>query len=350
VGNSGTTIRLILGILAGQPFTATVAGDESIRRRPMARVVEPLKKMGAKIHGRQKDTLAPLTITGGGLRPIRYAPTVASAQVKSSILLAGLYASGVTTVVEKAPTRDHTERMLEYFGANIKKEGLSVSIEGNSFLRAGEVTVPGDISSASYLLAAALMVPDSEILIRAVGMNPGRTGIIDVLHRMGADFEVLSETIISNEPVADIKVRTSKLRGVELSGDIIPRMIDEIPVIAVLASQAQGRTVIKGARELRLKESDRISTMTNGLKRMGAKIKELPDGFVIDGGVKLKGARCRSYKDHRVAMALTIAGLACQGETLIEDVDCVETSFPGFAQVLSKLSAQKFIEVLPTSR
>ncbi len=344
VGNSGTTIRLILGILAGQPFTVKISGDESIRRRPMARVIEPLKKMGAKISGRQKDTLAPLTITGGDVKPIKYSPPQASAQVKSAILLAGLYASGETTVTEKAPTRDHTERMLEYFGANVKKENLSVSVEGGPSLKAKEINVPGDISSASYLLAAGLIVPNSEVLIRNVGMNPGRTGIIDVFHRMGADLDVHNERIISNEPVADIKVRKSKLRGIELSGSIIPRIIDEIPIIAVVATQAEGRTVIKGATELRVKESDRITTMTTALKRMGAKIKDLPDGFIIDGRVELKGAKCTSFKDHRVAMAVSIAGLVAQGETIVEDIDCVGTSFPDFAETLAKLSSQVFIE------
>ena len=345
VGNSGTTIRLILGILAGQPFTVSISGDESIRRRPMGRVVDPLKKMGAKIRGRQKDNLAPLTITGGNLKAISYALPVASAQVKSSVLLAGLYASGTTTVIEKSLTRDHTERMLEHFGVSIKRENLSVSVPGGSALKAGEIAIPGDISSASYLLAAATLVPDSEIVIKNVGVNPGRTGIIDVLHRMGGDFEVINERIISNEPVADIVVRTSKLKGVELSGSIIPRIIDEIPVIAVLATQAGGHTVIKGASELRVKESDRIATMTTVLKRMGAKVKDLHDGFIIDGGAKLKGTKCISYKDHRVAMAISIGGLVAEGETIIEDVDCIETSFPGFAETLAKLSSQKFIEV-----
>jgi len=343
VGNSGTTMRLLAGILAGQKFHATITGDESIRRRPMGRVIEPLKKMGAVIHGRQRDTLAPLTIIGRELKGIIYEMPIASAQVKSAVLLAGLYAKGATTIIEKEPTRDHTERMLEYFGAAVKKEDRKISIDGGGDFGGKEVFIPGDISSASFLMVAASIIPGSDILIRDVGVNPGRTGIIEVLHRMGANIEVLNERILSNEPVADISVKHSELNAIELGGSLIPRIIDEIPIIAVAATQAKGKTVIKGAEELRLKESDRIKTTVHELKRLGANIEESRDGMIIYGPSKLKKGICQSYGDHRIAMISAIAGLAASDQTVIEKVECIETSFPSFAALINSLSMSPLI-------
>lgn len=337
VGNSGTTMRLIIGILSAQKFHSTLNGDESIRRRPMGRVVEPLKKMGAVIHGRQRDTLAPLTVIGKELKGITYEMSIASAQVKSAILLAGIYADGTTVVKEKELTRDHTERMLEYFGAKIKRDG-KISIEGKNEFKGQKVFVPGDISSAAFLMAAALIVPGSEITIKDVGVNPGRTGIIEVLHRMGAGMEVMNERILSNEPVADIVIRSSELNAVELDGSIIPKIIDEIPIIAVVATQAKGKTVIKGAEELRYKESDRIKTTVHELKRLGANIEESRDGMVIYGPTRLKNGICQSYNDHRIAMISAIAGLIAAGRTIVEKVECVDTSFPGFMNTLNSIS------------
>jgi 3-phosphoshikimate 1-carboxyvinyltransferase len=346
VGNSGTSIRLLLGIISAQKFHATLTGDESIRRRPMGRVIEPLKKMGAKIHGRDHDTLAPLTVMGSDLKAITYNMPVASAQVKSAILLAGLFANGTTIVNEKEPTRDHSERMMEYFGAKIKVNGNSISIEGGHELSGQNVFVPGDISSAAFPMVAALIIPGSDITIRNIGVNPGRTGLLDVLHRMGADIEVQNERMMSNEPVADIRVKYSSLKAIELSGSIMPRLIDEIPIIAVVASQATGKTVIKGANELRVKESDRIKTTVKELKRLGANIEELADGMVIYGPSKLRGAVCQSYNDHRIAMISAIAGMAAIGRTTVEKVECVETSFPSFIDVMNKLSEKPLITIL----
>lgn len=343
VGNSGTTIRLLLGILSGQKFHSTLTGDESIRRRPMGRVIEPLKRMGAMIHGRQRDTLAPLTIIGKELKGMTYEMPIASAQVKSALLLAGLYADGTTTVKEKEQTRDHTERMLEYFGARIERDGLKISIEGRNELKGQKLFVPGDISSAAFLMVAALIVPGSQIMIRDVGVNPGRTGILEVLHRMGADIEVMDERIISNEPVADIVVKSSELNAVELSGSIIPRVIDEIPIIAVAATQAKGKTVIKGAEELRYKESDRIKTTVHELKRLGANIEEARDGMIIYGPTRLKNGICQSYNDHRIAMISAIAGLIAAGRTIVEKVECVDTSFPSFAGIINGISSTPLI-------
>ncbi len=345
VGNSGTTIRLLLGILAGQRFHSTLTGDESIRRRPMGRVIEPLKKMGAVIHGRDHDNLAPLTVIGRDLKAISYNMPVSSAQVKSAILLAGLYAAGTTTVIEKEPTRDHTERMLEHFGARIRTDGKSISIEGRNELAGGEIFVPGDISSAAFPMVAALIVKGSDVLIKDVGVNPGRTGLLDVLHRMNADIEVMNERMLSNEPVADIRVKYSQLKAVELGGGIIPRLVDEIPAIAVVATQATGKTVIKGANELRVKESDRIKTTVRELKRLGANIEELADGMVIYGPNKLRGAVCQSYNDHRIAMISAVAALAAAGTTTVEKIECVETSFPSFAEMINRLSDQTLITV-----
>ncbi|MFH1347766.1 MAG: 3-phosphoshikimate 1-carboxyvinyltransferase [Candidatus Margulisiibacteriota bacterium] len=336
VGNSGTTLRLLTGILSGQPFVTKITGDRSIQKRPMRRIVDPLREMGADIEGKvQNDNIyAPLKIHGGDLSPIEYELPVASAQVKSAILLAGLFAQGQTTVIEKIHARDHTERMLHYFGAKAR----GARVDGQRGFCGADIDVPGDISSAAFFLAAALLAPNSQLLVREVGVNPTRTGIIDVLHRMGANLEVKDEAIISEEPRANILAKTSKLKGIQIYGEIIPRIIDEIPIIAVAATQAEGKTEIRGARELRVKESDRIATVSSELKKLGAHIKELEDGLIIEGPTALKGATVKSYGDHRIAMAMAIAGLIAEGETTIEDTACIETSFPGFEKILSSLT------------
>jgi 3-phosphoshikimate 1-carboxyvinyltransferase len=331
-GNSGTAIRLMTGILSGQPFISKITGDKSIQRRPMRRIVDPLRKMGADIEGRVEgdNIYAPLKISGGELSPIEYELPVASAQVKSAVLLAGLFAEGETAVIEKNPSRDHTERMLAYFGAKIRGS----RIWGNKEFSGAEIDIPGDLSSAAFFMVAALLVPKSGLLIRDTGANPTRTGIIDILHRMGASLEVQAERIVSEEPRADILISGSKLKAIKISGEIIPRIIDEIPIIAVAATQAEGLTEIRGARELRVKESDRIATISSELKKMGANIEELEDGMFIVGPTKLKGTNVKSYGDHRVAMAMAIAGLVAEGETIIEDTECIDTSFPGFESIL----------------
>jgi len=335
VGNSGTTIRLLTGILSGQPFVTKITGDKSIQRRPMRRIIDPLRKMGADIEGKAEggNIFAPLKITGGKLTPIEYELPVASAQVKSAILLAGLFAEGETAVIEKNHSRDHTERMLSHFGARVR----GARVWGNKEFSGAEIDIPGDLSSAAFFITAALLVPGSELLIRNVGANPTRTGIIDILHRMGANLEVCDERILSEEPRAEITVRSSKLKGIKIAGEIIPRIIDEIPIIAVAATQAEGLTEIRGAGELRVKESDRIAAISSELKKMGADIKELEDGMFIVGPTRLKGAKVKSYGDHRIAMAMAVAGLIAEGETVIDNTDCIETSFPGFEAMLRSI-------------
>lgn len=355
VGNSGTTMRLLSGILAGQDFDTTITGDSSIRKRPMKRIVDPLSKMGASVESQEsrgklvaskvelgQDIFPPLKITGRHLHGIKYELPMASAQVKSAILLAGLYTNEETMVVEKTPSRDHTERMLAYFGLPLKRFGNEISIKGGVSFSGREIDVPGDISSVAYFLVAGLLVSGSELLIRNVGLNPTRTGILEVLHHMGADVEVLDEEILSGEPRGDLEIRKSKvesrkLEGIEIKGEIIPRIIDEIPIIAVFATQAEGDTVIKDAKELRAKESDRIKTISEALRLMGAKIDELPDGMIIHGKTKLHGATIDSRGDHRIAMSCAIAGLIAEGETVIQDRECIETSFPGFEGLLENL-------------
>ena len=339
VGNSGTTIRLLTGILAGQEFITKITGDKSIQKRPMMRIVKPLREMGGKIEGRRENNeiYAPLEISGTKLSAIEYDLPVASAQVKSAVLLAGLFADGETTVVEKNQARDHTERMLSYFGAQIKVSGFCSSVFGLKEFNGAELDIPGDISSAAYFMVAGLLAPNSTLLIRGVGVNPTRTGIIDVLHRMGAELKVMDEQMISEEPRANVLVRTSKLKGIKISGEIIPRIIDEIPIIAVAATQAEGVTEIRGAKELRVKESDRIMTMALALKKLGARVHELEDGLVIEGPTKLKGANIESFGDHRVAMSMAIAGLIAEEETVIKNSACIETSFPGFGSILTSL-------------
>jgi 3-phosphoshikimate 1-carboxyvinyltransferase len=336
LGNSGTGMRLLAGLLAGQDFFSVLTGDQYLRKRPMARIVEPLRLMGARIDGRSGGKLAPLSIRGGQtLRSIKYASPVASAQVKSAVLLAGLYADGETMVNEPSKSRDHTERMFRFFGVEVWEQGTSVTVHGRQRLRArGPLTIPSDISSAAFFMVAASIVPGSDLLIRNVGVNPTRTGIIDVLIAMGAGIALENQREQAGEPVADVRVRYRKLHGVQIGGDMIPRTIDEIPVLAVAASYAEGKTVIKDATELRVKESDRIKTIAGELRKMGAGIIELPDGMEITGRDSLTGALCDSHGDHRIAMSVAVAGLAAKGDTVVRDTDWIDTSFPGFERLL----------------
>lgn len=338
VGNSGTTIRLMSGILATQPFHAVMEGDESIAKRPMRRVVAPLRQMGAKIDGRREGEFTPLSIRGGELQGIAYTSPVASAQVKSAILLAGLQAKGETTVTEPHLSRDHTERMLQAFGVRVERDGCTVKVQGGQELQARSIQVPGDISSAAFLIAAVMVVPGSSLLIENVGINPTRTGIIDVVQQMGGKLELLNERVVNEEPVADLLVTHSELKGIEIAGDLIPRLIDEIPVIAVMATQASGRTVIRDAEELKVKETDRIATVVGQLRKFGATVTPTEDGMIIEGKTALSGATIDSMGDHRIGMAMAIAGLAASGETVIENDEAIAVSFPGFASLLERIS------------
>ncbi|HWP93237.1 MAG TPA: 3-phosphoshikimate 1-carboxyvinyltransferase [Thermodesulfobacteriota bacterium] len=336
-GNSGTTARLLTGILSGQNFFTTITGDKYLRARPMDRVVKPLTLMGAKIWGRDDGKRLPLAIQGSKLSGISYRMPMASAQVKSALILAGLHAEGETEVIEPSPTRDHTERMLSYFGVNCGRDGTCVKIKNGCTFKGRQIFVPADISSASFFIVAALINPSSEVLIRNVGINPLRTGILQILKNMGGNIEVLNERELSGEPAGDILAKSSMLRGIEIKGEMIPKAIDELPVIAVAACFAEGETVIKDARELRVKETDRIRAMTAELKKLGAEVEELDDGMIIKGKEILKGAKCSSWGDHRIAMSLAVAGTRAKGVTEIEDAKCVSVSFPGFFDVMSKL-------------
>lgn len=334
-GNSGTTTRLLCGILAGQPFSCTLNGDASIQKRPMGRIIKPLREMGADISGKDGN-LCPLDIHPAPLHGIRYDMPVASAQLKSAILLAGLFADSPTTVIEPAPSRDHTERMLRGLGAQVVSNGTEITLTPPKALHAVNVEVPGDISSAAYFLVAGLILPNSDIVIRNVGINPTRTGILDALEAMGANIERLNErgTV---EPICDLRVRSSHLHGTTISGDLIPRLIDEIPVLAVAAAFAEGKTVIRDAQELKVKESNRIATMTTELSKTGADVQETDDGMVIRGGKPLHGADFASYADHRVAMSMAVCALACEGDSSIDDPDCVAISYPTFFETLDAL-------------
>jgi 3-phosphoshikimate 1-carboxyvinyltransferase len=336
LGNSGTGMRLLAGLLAGQDFFSVLTGDEYLRKRPMSRIVEPLRQMGARIDGRSGGRLAPLAIRGGrDIKAVDYTSPIASAQVKSALLLAGLYADGATSVSEPFKSRDHTERLFRFFGVPVKEEGNRVTVPGRQRLRApGPLAIPSDISSAAFFMVAASIVPGSDLTIRNVGVNPTRTGVIDVLTGMGADISLENRREQAGEPVADIRVRYGRLRAVEISGDIIPRAIDEIPVLCVAASYAEGKTVIRDAAELRVKESDRIATTAAELRKMGVVVTELPDGMEITGRESLQGAVCESHGDHRVAMSIAVAGLAARGDTSVRDVGWIETSFPGFERLL----------------
>lgn len=336
-GNSGTGIRLLAGVLAGQDFFSVLTGDESTRRRPMGRVVGPLREMGAQIAGRRGGELAPLAITGARLRGVAYRSPVASAQVKSSVLLAGLYAKGTTSVTEPALSRDHTERLFDYLGIPLTRSGLTVSLAGQRAFAARDIPVAGDLSAAAFFLVGASLVPDSDVTITGVGVNPTRTGILEILRDMGARIDLVNPRVQAGEPVADLRVRSAPLRGITIGSDRIPQTIDEFPILCVAAACARGETVISGASELRVKESDRIATMAAELRRMGAEVEERPDGMRIVGGRPLKGAVCQSHGDHRVAMSMTIAGLVASGDTTVEDTACMATSFPEFDKKLRGL-------------
>ncbi len=342
-GNSGTTTRLMLGILAGQSFYSVATGDVSLRNRPMARVTKPLSQMNAEFYGRDNADLLPVSVIGSGeLEAITYHSPVASAQVKSAILLAGLYAQGTTRVIEPAKSRDHTERMLRYFGAKLKVDGLEVEVNGGPKLIAKKVVIPGDISSAAFLMVAAMITPNSEIIIENVGINPTRNGVITALKAMKGNFELLNQREVNGEPIADIKVSTSQLEGTTISGDLIPLLIDEIPILAIAATQAAGKTIIRDATELRVKETDRIAAMVEELTKLGVAVKEREDGLEIIGKQQIKGGvSCNSYHDHRIAMSLAIAGLIAEESIKIEDEACIDISFPNFKELLDKLAVKQ---------
>lgn len=335
-GNSGTTMRLLSGVLAGQPFSSQLTGDSSLKSRPMQRIITPLSQMGAIISS-ERDGYPSLKIEGGSLRPISYSSPVASAQVKSAILLAGLYCDGITTVIEPGKSRDHTERMLMVCGADINVENSIVTLRGMEPLNPIDITIPGDLSSAAYFIVAGLLVPESEILIRDTGINSTRTGVLDILKMMGADIRIENMRNLSGEPVADIFVKYSKLKGIDIKADEILRAIDEFPIICIAASCAEGTTRITGAKELRVKESDRIASIASELEKMGVAVEELEDGLVIEGAKELQPASVNSHGDHRIAMSLAIAGLTVNGQTTISDTDCLNTSFPEFMTLIEGL-------------
>ena len=337
-GNSGTTMRLMSGLLAGQNFFSVLTGDKYLRKRPMKRVVTPLAAMGAQIWGRDGGERAPLAIQGGALTPTTYASPVSSAQVKSAVLLAGLSVDGETTVTEPYLSRDHSERMLSCFGAEVKPFEGGVSLTGRPRLLGQEVIVPGDVSSAAFFMVAGLITPGAELLIRNVGINPTRSGIIDILVAMGGQMEMLDIREQSGEPVADILVRHSQLKGIEICGDMVPRAIDEFPVISVAAALAEGTTTIRDAEELRVKETDRIDAMVSELGKLGGQVEGLSDGMVITGVEQLKGGTVTSHGDHRIAMSLAVAALSARESVTIEDAACTETSFPGFWDLLGKFN------------
>lgn len=336
-GNSGTAMRLLSGVLAGRPFASRLDGDSSLRQRPMQRVMDPLSRMGAQFSSREGKGLAPLEIQGGKLKAIDYKMPVASAQVKSAILLAGLQADGITSVEEPQSSRNHTELMIRGFGGEAKVDGRSVTVAGGQKLFGREVRIPGDISSAAFFLVAAAVVPGSEIMVWNVGVNRTRDGVIEVLRRMGARIEFLNQRVETGEPVADIKVYGSRLVGVDIGPEMAARTIDEYPILTVAGALAEGTTQISGVKELRYKESDRIATMTEGLRRLGADVDEREDGMTIRGGKPLEAASVKTYGDHRVAMSLAIAGLSTNGDLQLDDAVCVDTSFPGFFDLLNRM-------------
>lgn len=337
-GNSGTTMRLSLGILAGQQFFSVITGDSSLRRRPMARVTEPLRKMGAYVAGRKGGGFAPLAVRGGCLKPVSHISPVASAQVKSAVLLAGLFADGQTSVTEPYRSRDHTELMLGHFGADLGIEEKTVYISGRPRLEGRRLRVPGDISSAAFLITAAALLPGSDLTVRGVGINQTRSGIIDVLEMMGADIKIINPREDGGEQVADIRVRyAGRLRGVSIGGEIIPRLIDEIPVLAAVAASAEGKTEIRDAAELKVKESNRIAAAARLLAGFGTVVAELDDGLMIKGGRALEGCCCDSQGDHRIAMAAAVAGLLANGLTVVRGAECIDVSFPGFSEILGSI-------------
>ena len=335
-GNSGTTMRLLAGILAGQPFRSRLTGDPSLSKRPMKRIMEPLQQMGANITAEGKDHRPPLVIEGGKLSPLHYISPVASAQVKSAVLLAGMFAQGKTSVTEPSQSRDHTERMLEYFLVRPQKQDLTVSIHGGQTPESRDFQVPGDISSAAFWMVAAAANPRSHLLVKNIGLNETRTGIISVLVRMNAHVREAVQTEEA-EPLGTIEIKGARLKGTVIEGKEIPNVIDEIPILAVAAALAHGTTIIRDAGELRVKETDRLTAIATNLRAMGAQVVELEDGLEIIGGAPLHGARVESFGDHRIAMAFAVAGLFAEGETVIQDVDCVNTSYPGFYKQLEQV-------------
>jgi len=347
-GNSGTGIRLLTGLLAGQDFFSVVTGDASIRRRPMGRIVKPLREMGATIAGRKGGELAPLAVNGTTLRAITYVSPVASAQIKSSLLLAALFAKGTTRLSEPRLSRDHTERLFEFLGLPLTRDGLTLMMEGRpsiGWAAPPELTVPGDLSAAAFFIVGATILPGSDVTITGVGVNPTRAGLLDILHRMGGDIQLLNRRDEAGEPVADIRVKSAPLHGVTIGADLIPQTIDEFPILCVAAAVAEGPTMVTGADELRVKESDRISTMATELRAMGAQVDERPDGMVIQGlGQTKENGRLqattngRSHGDHRVAMSLAIAALTASSESVVQETECIETSFPNFSESLSRLT------------
>lgn len=337
-GNSGTTARLMIGILSGLPFHTIIHGDPFLTERPMNRVTNPVKQMGARISGRDDGNLLPLAIKGQQLSGIYYKLPVKSAQVKSAILLAGLFADGKTSILEETKTRDHTENMLKAFGADLSVDGNEVSITNKNELKAIDVQVPGDISSAAFLMVAAAIVPSSNLTLKNVGLNKTRTGIIDVFKQMGADIKIQNEKIISGEVIGDINIRYEDLKETTISGDIIPRLIDEIPIIALLATQVNGTIIIKDAEELRVKETDRIEAVVDVLSKLGANIKATPDGMIIKGKTALKGARVSSYSDHRIAMMIGVASLITDEEVILDDDTSISVSYPNFFDDLKNIT------------
>lgn len=337
-GNSGTTVRLISGILAGQPFTTQLTGDASIQKRPMKRIMTPLSLMGASIRSLAGNDCAPLEIHGGSLVPIHYDSPVASAQVKSCVLLAGLYAEGQTSVTEPVPSRDHTERMLSGFGAEITSRERTATVTGHPRLIGQHIMIPGDISSAAYFIAAGLICPNSDLYIRNVNTNPTRAGILTVAKQMGAKITMENQRIVSGEEVCDIHVVSSDLHGTQIDRELIPSLIDEIPVIAVMAAFAEGTTVIKDAQELKVKESNRIDSVTENLNAMGGDVIPTEDGMIIRGGRPLHGTRILTRSDHRIAMSFAIAGLAADGETTFDDPGCIDISYPTFFETLRSIT------------
>jgi len=337
-GNSGTTMRIMAGILAGQDFESTLTGDAGLSVRPMKRVVEPLSMMGVKISAKGDGEYPPLTIAGGEVRPIIYKSPIASAQIKSAILFAGLYSKGTTKVIEPVRSRDHTERMLKYFGAEVKIFGEGVSVRGGRELKARALEIPGDISSASFFMVAATLLKGSRIKIRNVSINPTRTGILKVLSEMGSDVRIVNKKRQAPEPAADIIVKYSKTRGITIAKDLVPSIIDELPIIFVLASLSKGVTIVEGVGELRVKETDRIASMQNGLRAMGVDFRTEGDDVVIEGTGSLKGTLLKSFGDHRTCMALAVAALAAEGDSEIDGMESVSKSFPSFFDVLNKLT------------
>jgi 3-phosphoshikimate 1-carboxyvinyltransferase len=337
---SGATMRMVAGVLAGHPFTSTLDGHAGLRRRPMERVAAPLREMGATIE--THDGCPPLTITGGKLHGIDYAMPVASAQVKTAILLAALYAEGATVVHEPGPSRDHTERMLRAQGVDVKLHDNTITLvpPGSQPLAPCSLNVPADFSSAAFPLVAALLVPGGDLYLESIGVNSTRTGLLDVLRAMGAEIAWLNQAEQGGEPVADLLVRSGELRGVEVEGDTVVRMIDEFPILAVAATQAQGETVVRDARELRVKESDRIAAVVGELRKLGASVEERDDGFVVQGPTRLRGAPVHSHGDHRLAMALVVAGLVAEGETVVEGTEAIDESFPSFVDLMRGLGAE----------